>query len=388
MELYPLDGLLRPDSVIERFISVIWTERFSDKGEFELVLPSTLANRNLLKTGMLLASDVSHRVMRLDSVEDKTDDEGRRILEAKGPSIETLFDERVAKATMSDLETEPKWVITDTPGNTARKIVRDICITGTLSLNDKIPFIVEGTFMPEDTIPEPTDTYLTEIEPKSVYAAVKEVCDLHGLGFRLLRHPVTYQLYFDVYSGSDRTTGQTLLQPVVFTPEIGNLQNSTQLTTISQAKNVAYVFSTVGFQVVYGTDVNPDVEGFERRVLVVNATDVTEETEDIPGALIQRGKEELSKYQAFAAFDGEVTQNAEYVYGNDYNLGDITEIRSADGVTSHMRVTEQIFVQDKQGYRTYPTLALNAFVNAGSWLTFTGQVWEDMGATEYWADQP
>lgn len=388
MELYPLDSLLRPDSVIERFISVIWTERFSDKGEFELVLPSTLANRNLLKTGMLLASDVSHRVMRLDSVEDKTDDEGRRILEAKGPSIETLFDERVAKATMSDLETEPKWVITDTPGNTARKIVRDICITGTLSLNDKIPFIVEGTFMPEDTIPEPTDTYLTEIEPKSVYAAVKEVCDLHGLGFRLLRHPVTYQLYFDVYSGSDRTTGQTLLQPVVFTPEIGNLQNSTQLTTISQAKNVAYVFSTVGFQVVYGTDVNPDVEGFERRVLVVNATDVTEETEDIPGALIQRGKEELSKYQAFAAFDGEVTQNAEYVYGNDYNLGDITEIRSADGVTSHMRVTEQIFVQDKQGYRTYPTLALNAFVNAGSWLTFTGQVWEDMGATEYWADQP
>jgi hypothetical protein len=52
-----------------------------------------------------------------------------------------------------------------------------------------------------------------------------------------------------------------------------------------------------------------------------------------------------------------------------------------------MQVSEQIFVCDGEGERSYPTLAINQFIMPGSWLAWDyNQVWIDLGATEYWAN--
>lgn len=78
----------------------------------------------------------------------------------------------------------------------------------------------------------------------------------------------------------------------------------------------------------------------------------------------------LSEYRAYQAFDGEINQNSQYVYQRDFYLGDLVELRNEDGNGNHMRVVEQIFVSDREGDRAYPTLALNQFVNTGSWLSW------------------
>jgi hypothetical protein len=123
---------------------------------------------------------------------------------------------------------------------------------------------------------------------------------------------------------------------------------------------------------------------------LVNATDVTSGTAgEIAAALIQKGKEELSKHRAFLAFDGEIDNRTDYIYGRDYELGDLVEMRTSDGVTNNMRVTEQIFVCDQEGQRSYPTLAVNKFIYPGSWSDWMyNQYWADFGLTDYWADQP
>ncbi len=387
MELYTLDSLFRRDQVIDVFDSVIWTERWREKGDFELSLNSTRENRSRLKTGTLLACNESFRVMQVEEVEDDYNADGIRTLKVKGPSMEALLEDRAAKATLSDTTTEPKWVITGVPTFVARKIFHDICVTGNLNVGDKIPFIIEGTFMTPSTIVEPDDVITTDLDPQTVYSAIKALADAWDFGFRLLRYFDTSQLYFDIYMGNDRTTAQSTFTPVIFTPELDNLQNTSELTTTSKAKNVAYVFSPAGFHVVYALDVNPDVQGFERRVLVVDATDITADNPDVTAALIQRGREELSKNQAISAFDGEINPNSLYKYGRDYELGDLVEIHNSDGVASYMRVTEQIFASDREGERSYPTLALNAFVSAGSWLSFSSQVWSDF-TTEHWDEMP
>src|SRR5687768_9195473 len=275
MEAYTLDPLLRRQEVIDQFESLIWTERYQDYGDFQIDIYSTNKSRMLLKTGTMLAMNESHRIMTVETVEDSVDAEGRKMLTAKGRSLEAILDDRIAKESLSDLTTSPKWTITDTPGNVARKIFHDICVTGVLDLGDVIPFIIEGTFMPEDTIVEPIDPITVELDPTTVYTAIKDICSVWNLGFRMLRYYDSSQLYFDIYSGSDRTTAQTVLAPVVFTPELDNLQNVKELTTIEKAKNVAYVYSPAGFQKVYPVGIDPEIEGFERRVLVVNATDIT-----------------------------------------------------------------------------------------------------------------
>jgi hypothetical protein len=207
----------------------------------------------------------------------------------------------------------------------------------------------------------------------------------------MLRNGDLTQLYFDIYAGSDRTTAQTTLPPVVFAPELDNLQNTKELTTIDSTKNVAYVYSPAGFAEVYASGVDPAVEGLERRVLVVNASDITSDNPNVTAALNQRGYQELAKYRVLQAFDGEISQNSQYVYGRDYNLGDLVETRNTDGVTNNMRVTEQIFVEDQNGERSYPTLTLNTFINTGSWLSWTSdKAWFDFDAdtTSVWGTQP
>lgn len=388
MEAYVLDPLLRRILVIDQFESLIWTERFVAFGDFQMDIESTMGFRSVLKAGTLLAMNESYRVMVVETVEDEEDGNGRQMLSVKGRSLEAILLDRVAKNSTADLTTSPKWVITDPPADVARKIFHDICVTGILDPADVIPFINEGSFLSPDTVAEPVDPITVELDPTTVYDSIEDICSVWSLGFRLLRNFDSSELWFDIYTGSDRTSSQTTLPAVIFTPELDNLQKTKELTTIDKAKNVAYVYSPAGFLKVYSQGTDEEVEGFERHVLVVTANDVTAETPDIPAALLQKGMEELSKNRVYQAFDGEISQYSQYKYGVHYNLGDIVEMRSRDGATNNMRVTEQIFVQDAEGERAYPTLALNTFITTGSWLSWlNNKTWEEL-TDEEWATQP
>jgi ReqiPepy6 Gp37-like protein len=394
MEVYTLDPLLRRVELFEDHESLIWTERYDEAGDFEMHIISTFRARTLLRPSTLLATDVSKRVMVVETVEDSTDSENRRMLEIKGRSLETILFDRVAKESLSNTTTSPKWVITGlTPTAVARKIFHDICVTGVLSAQDIIPFIHEGPLSSEPSnIPEPVDIVTVEIEPSTVYDVTKDLADIWNFGFKILRNGDASELWYDIYMGADRTTGQTTFPAVVFSPQLDNLQNTKQLSTIEGAKNVAYVYSPAGFEMVYAEGVDTDVEGFERKVLVVNATDITVDNYPTPllasPVLIQKGVEELSKARTYQAFDGEISQTSQYKPGRDYNLGDLVEVRDDDGATNEMRVTEIIFAEDSEGYRSYPTLTINKYINTGSWLSWlNNKMWEELGPEE-WVDQP
>jgi len=386
MEVYILDSLLRRYQVVDKFESLIWTERWQDAGDFELVLISNLETRSQFTVGTHLAINQSYRVMTVETIENSTDSDGMLMLNIKGRSLEAILEDRVAKDTMSNLTTDPVWTLTGTPATIARTMFNDICVSGNLDIKDKIPFITAGTIYPASTIPEFATSITVGIKPTILYDAIKELCDHYDLGFRLVRNFDTSQLYFNIYAGNDRTTGQVVLPPVVFALGFDNLQDITEFITIDQSKNVAYVFSEFGSVVVYPDDVDPDIEGFERRVLLVQDNDITADTVNIPAALIQKGKEELAKRRGSSVLDGELNQNSSYIYGIDYDLGDLVEMRNADGVVSKQRVTEQIFTCDGEGERAYPTLFMKYFVTPNAWLSWSNdQVWADF-TTEHWGE--
>lgn len=392
MELYILDNLIRRETVVDQFESLIWTERFQASGEFELVVQSTPNNRNEFTPGTWLALNESVRCMKVETVEDFQDDDGRDLLKIKGPSIEDVLDDRVAYNYLDDLTTRPKWTITNKPADIARKVFTDVCVTGVLSTADILPFVTAVAILPDDTIPEPTDTITVDIEPDTVYNVIKQICELYDLGFRLIRNYDQSQIAFDIYSGSDRTGQQTILPAVVFSPDLDNLSNPTRLETEADIKNIAYVYSNLGFELVTATDVDPAVLGFDRKVLVVKMDDFDAGTPaaTVTARMQQKGREELTKHRSFVGFDGEVAQNSQYRYGVDYQLGDLVEMRGKKRDASIVRVTEQIFVSDAEGDRSYPTLSINETVTYGSWLGQGSQVWLDYDddLTTYWASMP
>lgn len=401
MELYILDSLLRRIDVVDKFESLIWTERFREFGDFELMIRSTPTSRAQFQEGTQLAMNESYRVMTVETVEDGTDDEGKRVLKVSGNSIESVLLDRVARNSLTSVT---PWTINDTPGAIARKIFHDVCVTGVLDIGDKLDFVVEAMHpkMISSNILEPIDPVkvdLPALPPTTVYDAIKELCDIWTLGFRLMLNFNDNQLYWDVYAGNDRTSGQTTRPPVIFSPDLDNLTNVTEVRTIESSKNVAHVFAANGSMLVYPDDVDPATDSFERRVLIVDANDITLPYGTAPGgvkdaarlafeaALKQRGKDEISKNRAFQAFDGEIDRNSQYQYQKDYYLGDLVEVRNTDGVANLMRITEQIFSSDREGERAYPTLTKNVFVNTGSWLSQRTKQWVDM-TTEEWATMP
>lgn len=372
MELYILDSLLRRTEVVDKFQSCIWTERFSELGDFQLDIKSTLASRGQFQAGTQLASNDSYRVMTVETVEDSVKD-GKDILTVKGRSLEDILADRVARYALTDTTTEASWVITDTPGNVARAMFDHVVRSHALDANDAIPFLQPGSIFMEGSVGESSESITWSQSPDSLYNAIKSVCDAYDLGFRLVRNFDLSQVYFDIYSGDDRTTRQTTLNPVIFSPNYDNLQNITELTNIQGSKNVAYVISPAGSKIVFGENVDVDISGFDRRVLVVNASNIAAGDPDADTLMGEAGAQALAANRATQMFDGEINQYMQYKYGVDYNLGDIVEMRNKDGVITYKRVTEHISVSDDQGDRSYPTLTADLYTGTNTWLDWNNK---------------
>lgn len=391
MEGYLLNSLYQKMGiVIDVFESFIWTERHRAIGDFQVVVLPSLANRQTFKVGTLLTVNDSFRVGKIETIEDAIDANGKATLKVTGRTIESVLEDRVGMAALADLTTAPKYSLTGLPAALMRQMFHDICVSGVIDTGDIIDVNEGSSLYPEDTIAEPGDEIVVDFEPDTLYADIKAIADQFDLGFRIIRDPNTGSLYYDVYTGIDRTTQQASYTPVVFSPDFANLQNTRELTTIAGAKNVAYVFSPVGNEIVYAQDVDPFVSGFSRQAILVKADDITDTDSLVASAkMIQRGNEALAASRAFSGFDGEINQYSNYIYGRDYNLGDLVELRNSDGATDQMQVTEHIRAADTEGERSFPTLAINKFITPGSWdARDFNQVWDDVPDTEHWDDLP
>lgn len=400
MEVYILDSLYRRTAAVDRFESLIWTERRRALGDFELLLPSTPVNRSIFTADTALGLNQSKRVMVVETIEDSTDSDNRTRLLVKGRSLEKILYDRTARPNQSNTETLPKWVLTGKPNVIANTMFNTVCVAGSVHAGDIIPLLQAGSSYPVENIPFFSSDIIWEQGPAALLDAIKDISDVYDLGFRLYRDGDNGRLYFNIYTGNDRTTNQGILPPVVFSPGLETVQNTTRLLTVEKAKNVAYVVNEQGFQMVYADGVDPTTTlGLDRRVLTVNPPKLTIEgptgesleptPTEIANYLIQQGKNELAKNRSLLAFDGEINQRSPYRYGVHYELGDLVEMRDSDGMGNDMRVEEQIFVSDTAGERSYPTLTVDKFVIPGAWNSWLGKrQWSDFGATEYWNTQP
>jgi len=365
MDLFILDSQLRRTAVFDQYETLIWTERFSSAGDFELVIPSSLKARSLLTPGTYLAINESTRIMVIETVEDRKDSDGKVYLNIKGPSLESILDARVAKNMTPNTDvTDVKWYFTDVlPAEIAREIFNYVCVEGNIHTEDIIPFYVEGNIYPPDNIPEPEDPVSLVISPTSVYQAIKEICDIYDLGFRLVRNGDESELMFNIYSGNDRTTLQSTLPAVIFAPELDNLTDVSYLTAVGNYKNVAHVISPNGETFVYANNVDESVSGFDRKVLFVDASDILypdrSQLDPLPytitddEAAVVRAVQSLINVTDFQSSSlGKITQmrrlypqdkvNIEAVINNVYSLTSseasaITLAKAASGVTQDQK---------------------------------------------------
>lgn len=386
LDWFTLDASLRRSQLIEGYTSSIWTERYNTAGDFQIVIKSTPQSRALLTPGTRLGLNMSKYVMVVDTVDDKTDDQtNERNITVTGKSLENMFNDRVAMPAISDTTTNPNWVVTGKPGDVIRYMVNQICVVCILDEHDTIPFYRLGILLPPGNIPEPSDSIVITAQPDTLYNTITQIASTYGLGFRLIRNGDAGEIFFEVYMGNDLTSSQTILNPVIFDPNMDNLDGIEVITSSALVKTVAYVYATNGSAVVYAPGADSNAYDAGRRVLIVNSDNDADSGDALTAALKQEGLIALASQTLVYSFDGEMPASAPYVYGVDYNLGDLVEERNSDGYGSQMVVTEQIFSSDNTGTRSYPTLTLLETITPGTWASWdSNQQWSDVDESVDW----
>lgn len=264
----------------------------------------------------------------------------------------------------------------------------EIVVNGTYTEADKIPELIPFSPYPPGSIPWPDRRIAVKLSATDLLSIFEDICEATNIGFRLVVNKFSsHKLHFEVYSGNDLTSEQFDRPPVIFSPKLDNLAGVREISSAEEHKNVVCLTSPEGTAYVYAPNVDTSVEGFQRRVLMMDVSSTTlDKDETFPTEeMVTAALAELEKYKSTYELDGEIPKNSEFIYGEDYELGDIVEMRNSQGSKNRMRVTEQIFVSDGEGMRSYPTLTTIETVMPGSWSSFEWNVeWED--AEGHWGD--
>lgn len=396
MELYILDEDRKRVSVLTGFTTMIWTEKYSDIGDFEMTL-SPENSPEELKVGTFLYLDASDRVMRVKSMAKETKDDGSKVLKVLGEGIEAVLKDRANQPAVMTYYTPPAFtggppaqtlVLTDKPADIIRTLFNDICRDNTINVEDNIPGVNPfGDVTWSGMMPEPPDVVEIRVELEDLFTTIKNIADVYQLGFGIFRTDENGDLYFGVWPGRDCTSLQSDRDPIIFGEDFVELTQGLELTSAENYKNVAYVFAKNGSYMVFESTYAEMQEGLDRRVLIVNAADIELAAGvDLDAALLQRGKEELAKHNILYGFDGQLPTQTGYSYRNDYFLGDLVEQRGTNGVINFLRVSEQIFTIDENGENSYPTFTVFLSLTPEEWLAIPlSKVWDDY-VDEEWDD--
>jgi hypothetical protein len=379
MELLTLDSNYQPSQLVERYNSLLWTERYSSAGDFQLVTTDVSRMLKLLPLESLITLRESTVPMLVEVHKIQKSITGAPVLTVTGRSFESVLERRVTLRIVTydngaTYHIEP-WIIpgmlpSDTAYYAIRKVIGDLVDRRVqpwsgieqFQIGPQSPWISSYDAMPMIDLPLPADFVYVEpddttperqfeIKPGNLYTVVMELLASNHHGLKAVRPSLgNTKIGIEIYNGADLTN------TVVFDARFDQFEDATYLLSNAGSTNTAYVASKTAFQEVYKTTANTEADiphSLNRRVTLVDISG--EEGVDTPEARRTRALIELYKYNATALFDGQIGEQVAASYNRDYFLGDIIRLDGEYGLTENVRVSEFIRSADSTGNKAYPT---------------------------------
>jgi Siphovirus ReqiPepy6 Gp37-like protein len=377
MELLTLDNNYQPSELIERYASLVWTERYSNAGDFQLVTTDVERMINLLPLESMVTLRESTVPMLVEVHKIEKSFTGAPVLTVTGRSFETVLERRATLLIGSAPDGTPgtfrPWnEAANSPSCAAyyaiRRMIGDLVDRRSeagvtppdgYQLSPQSPWITSEDALPMVDLPIPADfvnvefsdatpEQLYEIKFGNLYTVVMELLNSNHHGLKSIRPAVNdvAKIGIEIYNGADLTN------VVVFDAKFDQFEDSTYLLSNAGSANWGYVVSKTAFVEVPKT-LAPVPSGLDRRVMLVDITG--EEGVDTSEARRTRGLIELYKYNATALFDGQIGDQVASGYNNDYFLGDIIRLDGEYGLSQNVRVAEFIRSEDSTGSKAYPT---------------------------------
>lgn len=351
MELLVLDNSLKAVAMADMFESIIWTERYSGYGEFELYTSMDYGICNEFQLGYYLWNKETTQVMIIEEIKIDADVENGSHLTIAGRSLESILERRIV------------WSQTVLNGN-LQNAIKKLLDENIISPSDQARRVPNMIFEPSK------DSRITglivdaQFAGDNLYDAVKKLCDAENIGFRITLSDDN-QFVFGLYMGADRSYDQFENPYVIFSPKFENIINSNYLESDKTLKTVTLVAGEgEGAERKTAIVSVPTGSGFglDRRELYTDARDISSKTADgtlsdseYMSHLIKKGKEQLLENTVTKTFEGEIETTRMFRYGEDFYKGDIVQLANEYGNESRVRITEMVWSQGTDGTSVYPT---------------------------------
>lgn len=331
--------------IVDDYTSFIWTERYYNTGDFELVVPATERFIGLMKQGRYIVREdraewgIIEKIS-IEQIERISDSNSRMVVSGRFASA--IIGRRIVAyltATSTSI-TVGAWIHSllnqhaISPANTARTIP-DLTFTN-----------LSGA----------TDTLEQQITGKNLLEAVTDICQKYGLGYRIDRENGKWA--FKLFKGTDRSINQSTVPPVIFSVEYDNLDSLQYEADFSKTVTAVRIAGE-------GQGVNRKIYwydtgalGLERYEFWKDARNASTQTADgtIPDSeyeamLLSEAAEDITVVKEAVA--GRV-DFSNVVYRQDVFLGDIVTVKcEAWGIEMNPRLIEVIESTDETGMHTF-----------------------------------
>lgn len=383
MEWLLLDEKYDALDIVDEFESLQWVDRYNECGDFELVIPAHLPIVSKFEIGRYLYSRHTDRYMIVEEISIVTNEDNHDTATIVGRSLESILDRRVV------------WNYTIVNGG-FQDCIKQLLENNVINPSNSVRKIPGFSFKASEDkkVTDEKITIETAYHGETVYEVIREQCQLHDLGFRVLPSGEG-GFEFSLYCGTDRSYAQDELPWIVFSHKYENILKSNYCKNIAEYKNVACVLGEgeESARDVFEIKVNDtdNFSGLERREMSVNSSARVDESNypneddydaDDSGDLDEEeyaryaqaynaavaaaqaqyrseittdGKTALDETKMTEVFDGEVDPYGQFTYGKDFFLGDVVQVVNEYGREATCRVTELALTQDSSGETILPS---------------------------------
>lgn len=346
MDIYVLDEKAEIIDIVDVFQSVIWTVQYYSQGDFELIVPATKKNIDLMQKDRLLCrdkditKDTFKNVMVIEDIKIESDWEEGDKLTVSGKSLKSIVGRRVV------------WKQTNLTGNLEAGI-RYVLNENVIDPEEESRKIANVEL---DEVAGITDTIDAQLLGDNIAEWIESICSTHEIGWDMYVRSKKY--IFRLYKGTDRTYNQTEVPAVVFSDEYDNLLESIYTYERGDYKNAALIGGE-GEGVNQRTTTIGEATGLQRYETYIDGSSVSSNgaiiTEEQYYKLLQDyGKEQLNEVSDTESFEGNVVSDGNYKLNQDYFLGDLVQVKNEFGIEATPRIIEIIESEDEKGTAIVP----------------------------------
>ncbi len=342
MALYVYDASYQMIGVVEKYVSLIWSDRYDEAGDFELEVVYDASIKSLLQKDRFVTCDYSDHTALIEKVEINKDEDGNVNMIITGRSVEIILDRRIVLK-----KTEFKKDDNVLLQNGVKKLLNENLI----SPSDTNRTISNFTFS-ENTTSQITSLKIEETYDKdSLYDIVTGLCSDKYIGFKVLMD-LSGHYTFSLYKGKD------ISGDVLFSPYYDNLNNSRYFSSVEDYKNIMFVSKDDENYLTVFAESGTEPSGFSRRETHESASSLKENKEGdlTDDELKTKAQKKLKQeHKIKTGFEGDIIPDILYSYRTDYNVGDKVQLEDEYGNREAVYISEVVITFDENGLSIIPT---------------------------------